>query len=281
MSKTPNSLDLLNLLDLLAGLSHAVAGRLAGHCHDAATTSQGGPRAEGAEKTTQSQLQKAGKRRRPLWRQPFFFVGFHHFFHHFLVCHARQFGCQILLSVKMSWLSIVYIYSRRGGRKPMLCMWRQLISLTWMFIGCNVPDEQPKVRVPSQSQCHCPQPSPPTWKVSADEVKADGRAVLIFLLAPAAVNPSGSGGLCKLRSLWWVWLVDFLRCLTISPLKALVLGVLGHPSIIFNLSPGLGLRVGPANFHQTRGCPWPGRCGGHLGRPGDQNHRTTGPTALV
>lgn len=136
----------------------------------------------------------------------------------------------------MSWLSIVYIYSRRGGRKPMLCMWRQLISyldtvLTWMFIGCNVPDEQPKVRVPSQSQCHCPQPSPPTWKVSADEVKADGRAVLIFLLAPAAVNPSGSGGLCKLRSLWWVWLVDFLRCLTISPLKSLVLGVVGHPSI--------------------------------------------------
>ena len=42
-----------------------------------------------------------------------------------------------------------------------------------------------------------------------------------------------------------------------------------------NLS-GLGLRVGPANFHQTRGRPWPGRCGGHLGWPGDQNHRTTG-----
>ena len=32
-----------------------------------------------------STLQKAGKRRRPLWRQPFIFVGFHHFFHHFLV----------------------------------------------------------------------------------------------------------------------------------------------------------------------------------------------------
>lgn len=141
-----------------------------------------------------STLQKAGKRRRPLWRQPFFllvFIIFSIIFSFFfwlfshIWCHARQFGCQILLSVKMSWLSIVYIYSRRGGRKPMLCMWRQLISyldtvLTWMFIGCNVPDEQPKVRVPSQSQCHCPQPSPPTWKVSADEVKADGRAVLIF-----------------------------------------------------------------------------------------------------
>ena len=58
-------------------------------------------------------------------------------------------------------------------------------------------------------------------------------------------------------------------------------GVRVGPWAPFNLSPGLGLRVGPANFHQTRGCPWPGRCGGHLGRPGDQNHRTTGPTALV
>ncbi len=126
-----------------------------------------------------------------------------------------------------------------------------------MFIGCNVPDERRERQSTSSPQCHCHQPSPPARKVSADEIKAEGRAILIisdilvFFLPPAAVHPSG--GLFKLRSVWWVWcpyfltFIDFFRFLMFSPLKALVFGHSWwhpwHPSICQDWGFELALQI--------------------------------------